>query len=136
MPNEPYWLPLEIIIRANAAEVARTREPHHLLNPGLLESAWAKPRNRWSYEGEEDLLTLAVSLMQGVAQNHPFQQGNKRTAFQAGVLFMRLNGLTIDKRLDSADLADALVALIEHATDEAGFVAFLRPHIADYDDAG
>lgn len=132
MPNEPRWLPLDVIIRANAAEVARTGEPHHLLDVGLLESAWAKPRNRWSYEGEEDLLTLASALMQGVAQNHPFQQGNKRTAFQAGVLFLRSNGLTIDKRLDSADLADALVALIEHEMDEAGFVAFLRPHITAY----
>ena len=98
----------------------------------MLESAWAKPINRWAYEGAEDVLTLAVTLMSGVAQNHPFQQGNKRTAFQAGLLFLHLNALTLNDELDSTQLADAFVRLVEHAIDEPAFVDMLRPHVVAY----
>lgn len=69
--GEPVWAPLDLIIRINAVETAAIGEPHAILSAGLLESAWAKPQNRWGYEGEAALVRLAVALMLGVAQNHP-----------------------------------------------------------------
>ena len=84
MPSEPSWVPLDVIIRINQRATAKTGEPHLLLNAPLLESAWARPLNLWSqsHQGETDLVRLAVAVMAGVAQNHPFQQGDKRTAFE------------------------------------------------------
>lgn len=127
--GEPHWVTVEALIAFNRGAVAATGEPHAVLSAALLESAWAKPINRWSYEGEIDLIRLAVSLMAGVAQNHPFQQGNKRTAFEAGVSFLGANGATLDESADSAKLADAFVTLIEHKMSEHEFAERLRPHV-------
>lgn len=111
-------------------EVEATGEPFKLVSPDLLESAVARPRNRWAYDGDEDVLRLAVSLMAGVAQNHPFQQGNKRTAFHAGILLLRANGWTLASGVDSEAFADAFVTLIEHRTTEEAFADRLRSHVA------
>ena len=129
MPSEPVWLELDLLIRINRRVTTSTGEPHQLRDLGLLESAWAKPINRWSYEGEEDLLRLAVALMAGVAQNHPFAQGNKRTAFEAGLALLQANGFMLVSELDSAEFADDFVALIEHHTTEQAFAERLRPHV-------
>lgn len=126
---EPAWIPLERLIWVNRYETAATGEPHGLLNPGLLESAWAKPQNRWAYEGEADLVRLAVALMVGVAQNHPFQQGNKRTGFVGGLIFLELNSFTLEDGLDGRSFADDFVALIAHEIDEAAFAERLRRHV-------
>ena len=129
---EPVWVGLEWLVALNRRITASTGEPHAVLSAPLLESAWAKPLNRWGYEGEADLLRLAVALMVGVAQNHPFQQGNKRTAFEAGLAFLLANGFALQPAFDSSSLADAFVALIAHESDEAGFAELLRPHVVDY----
>lgn len=133
MPSEPVWVPVDILIGINRDLVAETGEPHLLLSAALLESAWAKPINRWSYEGEEDMLVLAVAFMVGIAQNHPFQQGNKRTAFEAGIDFLRGNGYGLSGELDSTALADLFVEVVAHRLDEGAFVAHLRPHVVPLD---
>lgn len=74
-------------------------------------------------------MCLAVALMVGVAANHPFQQGNKRTAFEGGLAFLRANGLRFSADQDTTALADAFVAVIAHQADEAGFAARLAPHV-------
>jgi hypothetical protein len=58
--------------------------------PGLL-AAMARPVNRWAY-GEQDLANLAGILLLGIGVNHPFQQGNKRTALTAAKVFLQFNG--------------------------------------------
>ena len=130
--SEPTWLPLDLLQLINLQETAATGEPHLLLSLGLLESAWAKPHNHWAYQGEGDLLRLAVALMAGLAQNHPFQQGNKRTAFVAGLTFLQANGFTLEDGVDGRTFADAFIALIAHESDEAAFAELLRPHVVDY----
>ena len=109
-----------------------TGEPHALLSAALLGSAWAKPLNRWSYEGETDLVRLAVALMAGVAQNHPFQQGNKRTAFEGGLGFLLLNGFALEPAFDSVILGEMFVWLIAQETDEPAFAELLRPHVVEH----
>lgn len=89
MPAEPRWLSLERLIKINRAEVEATGERHLLRDPGLLESAWAKPRNRHLYQGEADVVRLAVALLDGICQNHCFEQGNKRTAEDDLVAFLK-----------------------------------------------
>ena len=61
---------------------------------GLLESAMSRPINKHSY-GENDLCALAAAYAFGIARNHPFNDGNKRTAWVIARLFLRLNDVTI-----------------------------------------
>ncbi len=75
---------------------------------GLLESALAKPRNLENY-GDPDTAALAAAYGFGIAKNHPFLDGNKRTAFVAGALFLELNG----RRVTAAetDVVETFLAL-------------------------
>ena len=91
MPNEPEWLPIEVVIEHNRLELGETSERHFVRDIGFLESALARPRNFFGY-GQEDIVVLAVALMAGIARAHAFEQGNKRTAFAALRLFLRANG--------------------------------------------
>ncbi len=54
------------------------------------------PQNLWAYDGERDVLALAVALLAGVAQKHPFAQGNKRTALIGARNFLQSNGYDLD----------------------------------------
>jgi death on curing protein len=73
LPNEPHWLPIDVVIEHNRLETQATGEPHFLRDRGLLESAMAGPRNFFSF-GEEDVLVLGIVLMAGIARAHAFQQ--------------------------------------------------------------
>jgi death-on-curing protein len=127
LPSEPIWLAFEAAIEINQTVVAITGERHLLRDQGLLESALARPQNALAY-GEEDLVVLAVKILAGIAQSHSFEQGNKRTAFVAMALFLRMNGyeLTIE---DTESWADAVISLIEHRSTEEDFVQAIRPFV-------
>jgi death-on-curing protein len=75
-----------------------------------------------------DVVTLAAELLFGIAQNHPFQQGNKRTGFEAAILFLEANGydLVID---DSEDLAQRIVDVITGAQPLSAFEQHIRPFV-------
>jgi len=129
LPNEPIWLPVEVIVEHNRAELADTGEHHFVRDRGLLESALARPQNAFAY-GEEDIVVLAVALMAGVSRAHAFEQGNKRTAFAAMRLFLRANGYdTVFD--DTIDWADEMVGLLEHHLSEEDFAEALRPFVIE-----
>jgi death-on-curing protein len=127
LPNEPRWLPIEVVIEINRTVVAMTGERHFLRDPGLLESALARPQNAFAY-GEEDIVVLAARLLGGLAQAHAFEQGNKRTSFVAMTEFLMINGydLAID---DTTRWADEVIALVEHRSTEDDFVRAIRPYV-------
>ncbi len=127
MPSEPNWLSIEAVIEHNRLELAETGENPFVRDRGLLESALARPRNALAY-GEEDIVVLAVALMAGIARAHAFEQGNKRTAFAAMRLFLRINGYDTSFD-DSLSWADEMISLIEHRSSEDEFVALLRPFV-------
>lgn len=93
---------------------------------GLLESALARPVNKYGY-GEEDRCALAAAYAFGIARNHPFNDGNKRTAWVMARLFLRLNDVAI-----KFDKADAIVVMLAVAAGELGEEAlgdWFRSHI-------
>jgi death-on-curing protein len=101
-----------------------------LRDEGLLDSALMRPVNRVAYGGEPppDVAELAAAYGHGLAQNHPFVDGNKRAAFLAVGLFLALNGWRL-----TASQAEATVAMFELAAgelDEPAFAAWLRQHLA------
>jgi death-on-curing protein len=127
LPNDPRWLPIAVVVDINRTVVTRTGERYFLRDPGLLDSAIARPKNAFAY-GEEDIVVLAVRLLAGLAQAHAFEQGNKRTSFIAMTEFLMINGydLAID---DTVTWADEVIALVEHRSTEDDLVRAVRPFV-------
>src|SRR5690606_27266478 len=92
---------------------------------GLLTSALARPRNAASY-GPPDVADLAASYAHGLAKNHPFIDGNKRTAFVALELFLELNGHRLEA--DDVQCVLTMLAMAAGEIDEAVFAAWVREH--------
>lgn len=90
--KEPRWLTVEMVEDMHAEQLSLFGGPEGIRDRGLLESAVARPQNRWAYEGG-DLPDLAAAYAFGIARNHPFVDGNKRAAFAAMMVFMRFNGV-------------------------------------------
>jgi death-on-curing protein len=93
--TEPEWLETAIILDVHAEQLALFGGADGLRDPGLLESALGRPLNKFAY-GETDLAVLAAAYGFGIARNHPFVDGNKRTAFASIIVFLGLNGIDFD----------------------------------------
>jgi len=93
---------------------------------GLLESAIARPLNKFAY-GEEDRCALAASYAFGIARNHPFADGNKRTAWVMARLFLKLNGVEI--AFDKSDAIRTMVAVAAGELTEEAFAGWLRAQL-------
>lgn len=94
---------------------------------GLFESALARPRQLAHYE-TPDAADLAAAYAFGIARNHPFVDGNKRTAFVAAELFLVLNGLELNA--DDGECVVTMLAVAAGQMDEATFARWLRAHSA------
>ena len=98
----------------------------------LLDSALARPQQLHAYgDPPPDLADLAASLAFGVARNHPFCDGNKRTAAVVCETFIVLNGATL--QADDLVLYPAYLALADSSLSEADFADWLRQHIGQAD---
>ena len=119
----PVWLTIEDVVDLHAEQLAIFGGPEGIKDQGLLESARARPIKRWNY-GESDLVALAASYAFGIARNHAFVDGNKRAAFAALIVFLRLNGVRFAP--DVAIAAAAIVALAAGEIDEDGLTRWIR----------
>lgn len=93
--TEPIWLDVRDATAVHDRQLAEHGGGTGLRDPGLLESALVRSVNRWKY-GESDLAALAASYAYGVARNHPFVDGNKRTAWVLARLFLAVNGQKLE----------------------------------------
>lgn len=121
--SEPIWLVLEAVVDIHTEQLALFGGPDGVRDVGLLESALARPVNRFAY-GESELAALAASYAFGIARNHPFIDGNKRVALLAMVTFLGLNGVAL--AVSNADAAAAILALAAGEVDEDGLTRWLR----------
>ncbi|WP_295853304.1 type II toxin-antitoxin system death-on-curing family toxin [uncultured Xylophilus sp.] len=122
------WVGLEpAVLRAvHEEQLAEHGGGTGVRNAGLFESAMNRPRQAAHY-GAPDVADLASSYGFGLARNHPFVDGNKRTAFVAVELFLALNGYTLDA--DDADCVMTMLAVASGTLDETAFAAWVRSHI-------
>ena len=93
--TEPRWLDTTIVLDVHAEQLALFGGADGIRDLGLLESALARPINKFGY-GESDLTVLAAAYAFGIARNHPFVDGNKRAAFASIIVFLGLNGYDFD----------------------------------------
>jgi len=93
MKKEPIWICEDVVLAIHLRQIAEHGGAEGIRDISLLESALNKPKQRYAYEEPNpDLAKLAASYAYGIASNHPFVDGNKRTAFVTCKLFLRLNG--------------------------------------------
>jgi death-on-curing protein len=128
--TKPVWLDTEIALAIHDRQLAEHGGAAGLRDQGALESALARPTNRWAY-GERDLCVLAAAYGFGFARNHPFADGNKRTAWVLARLFLALNGIRISYLPEEAirmvlALAAGELSEVELAAGSAS--TLLRPH--------
>ena len=126
---EPIWLDGEALLILHSRSIALHGGADGYRDLGLLESALQRPRNRHHYEGVTDLADLAAAYAVAICGNHPFVDGNKRAAFLALVLFLRLNGQRLV--VDQVEAIRTVFALASGALGQeelAAWVArFVRP---------
>jgi death-on-curing protein len=125
--EEPRWLSPEIALAVHDRQLAEHGGPTGLRDPGALESALARPVNRWSY-GEDDPCALAAAYAFGIARNHPFADGNKRTAWVMARLFLRLNGRVLE--FAERDAIATVLALAAGDLSEDELADWFRGHLA------
>jgi len=95
-----------------------------LRDRGLLQSALARPRQHHAYAAARDIIAMAALYTAGIVRNHPFVDGNKRTGFVIGILFLALHGF--DFNASEEDATQAVWDLAAGTLDEAAYAAWLR----------
>lgn len=122
------WINKALALAIHDRQLAEHGGAGGVRDDALLDSALARPRQLYAYgDPPPDLADLAASLAYGLARNHPFVDGNKRTAHVCYRAFIALNGGTFSAT--DEDKYVAMLGLAEGSLDEAGFTAWLRPRI-------
>lgn len=116
--------------KAAVTTIHRKQNEAHVGLPGLkhdnaLEAALARPVNK-AVCGEENLMALAAAYLFGIARNHPFSDGNKRTGFLAAYTFLLINGYEIVA--EQTTVIEFVLAVAAGEIDEEGITAFFNDH--------
>lgn len=131
--REPLWLSRYEIDRLHELLIVQFGGSHGVRDRALIDSALARPTNRWHYDPDADLASLAASYAYGLSQNHGYVDGNKRIAFIAATVFLHING-----QLMEASETEAYYMMLEVASGEkteAELADWLREHLIPLDES-
>ena len=117
------WIDATVVFAIHEEQLAAHGGGAGLRAQGLLESALARPQNLASY-GKPDVAACAAAYGYGLSRNHPFVDGNKRTAFVAVELFLFLNAHALEAT--DADCVLTMLRAAEGSIREDGFAAWIR----------
>jgi death on curing protein len=121
------WVPDNVVLAIHEAQLAEHGGIAGIRDEGLLSSALARPLNLDAYGEKPDAASLAAAYAFGIARNHPFLDGNKRTAFVVIELFLNLNDWILSA--DDADCISTMLALAAGNLSENLLADWLRKHI-------
>jgi len=122
--KEPLWIDQHDALALHGRLLALDGGSPGVRSAALLESALARPRQVFAYAEQPDIIELAVAYTAGIIGNHPFVDGNKRSGFLVGVLFLELNGCHFKATEEGA--TQAIFALAAGELEEAAFTSWLR----------
>jgi death-on-curing protein len=128
--TDPKWVSVPVALSIHSAQLAEHGGADGVRDLGLLESAMARPQHLASF-GTPSLCELAASYGFGIARNHPFADGNKRTAFVVCLLFLAKNGL--DLTATDADCIGVFWALAAGELTEAELAGWITAHVSPRD---
>jgi death-on-curing protein len=124
--NEPDWLDVGIVLDFHAEQLALFGGAEGVRDLGLLESALGRPINKFAY-GEREVNNLAAAYGFGIARNHAFVDGNKRTAFASMIVFLGLNGFDLDALPEQATAI--ILGLAAGEISEAALARWIADHV-------
>jgi death-on-curing protein len=125
--KEPLGIEVRDVLAIHDRVLALHGGASGLRDQGLLESALARPRQHHAYARSPDVIEMAALYTAGIVRNHPLVDGNKRTGFVIGVLFLELYGF--DFKASEADATQAVMGLAAGMLDEAAYLAWLRKNV-------
>ncbi|MFT3906382.1 MAG: type II toxin-antitoxin system death-on-curing family toxin [Steroidobacteraceae bacterium] len=123
--KEPVWIDDELVLAIHDRQLAEHGGAEGVRDVSLPQSALGRPPNHLHYQ-RTDIIELVAIYTAGIVQNHPFLDGNKRTGFVVGVLFLELNGYRFTASEEAA--AQAVLELAAGSIDRQGFSEFMRAH--------
>ncbi len=126
MAQDWIWVTLDVAMAAHAEQIAEHGGGNGVRDATLLESAMMRPQNLAAF-GEPDACALAASYAYGIARNHPFVDGNKRTAAVVSETFLMLNGYELTA--SDAELVVAFIDLAAGEMSEDELVAWFREFV-------
>ncbi len=132
MPTEPTWLNRPILEALHADQVREHGGSLGIRDEGLLESALARPQQKWHYEPHADLATLSAAYAFGIAKNHPFVDGNKRAALVAAYTFLAINGFELEA--PEPETVAAILGTADGSISEEALAAWIRSHLIPWVD--
>lgn len=124
--TDPKWVTRQLVEYIHEGVIEVGGGAHGLRDAALLESALARPQNLHAY-GETDIFELAASYAEGIARNHAFVDGNKRTAFFVASDFLEQNGYELQSAIDQ-EHADMMVELGQGNISREQAAEHLRKH--------
>ena len=122
--TEPVWIEERDALALHDRLLALHGGATGVRDVALLQSSLARPRQISAYAQTPSIIDMAAAYTTGIVRNHPFIDGNKRTGFVIGVLFLELNGYRFTA--SEEDAAQAVLGLAAGTLDEQGYTAFLR----------
>ena len=117
------WLSVPVVLAIHDEQLVAHGGSGGVRDVALLESALSRPLNKWNYENAE-LPELAAAYAYGIARNHPFVDGNKRTSLLALYTFLGING--VDFIVPEADAAAMILALAAGEVSEESLARWIR----------
>jgi death on curing protein len=124
--EEPVWITRDLLDAIHSSLIEQYGGSYGVNDERLIESALARPINTWSYVPESTFVKLAASLAFGLTKNHGFRDGNKRTAFVATAVFLRLNRYRLIA--PESEAVSAMVYLATDVWDEDRFAEWIMEH--------
>lgn len=129
--SEPHWISKKALLLLHEESLAEFGGARGLRDAGLLDSALARPRNKYAYESEERISILAAAYCYGIVKNHAFVDGNKRAAFLSIGLFLFINGWKLTAM--PIDAIHMMLSVANSDVDEDGLARWIEENIAAVD---
>lgn len=126
-PRWPVWIDERDALAIHQRVLALEGGPAGVRDHALLQSALAKPRQLHAYGDNPDIVDMAAAYAIGIIRNHPFLDGNKRTGFVIGVLFLEINGYRFNATEEAA--AQVVLNLAAGEIEAAAFAAWMRANV-------
>ena len=126
--REPRWLSRVVVDAIHNDQLREHGGSPGIRDENVLESALARPQQKWHYADHTDVPMLAAAYAFGLVKNHPYRDGNKRIGFLAMVTFLGMNGH--DLAVTDAEAVIEILALAGGSVSEEAFADWIRRHRA------
>ena len=124
--REPKWLSRVVVDAIHHDQLREHGGLAGVRDDNVLESALARPKQKWHYAGRTDLPLLAAAYAFGLVANYPYHDGNKRIGFLAMVTFLGVNGYAFEAT--EPEVVTEFLALADGRVSEAALADWIRQH--------